>query len=161
MPDVMERMCGVFICVGKDLTRTRSATAEPRSEGDAPGSGWLHRLVRHLCRILLGEQNTKRLYGDDNAAEQLEAYARERGMTVVSCKDDAWHEAILNWVIDLLAYAEQEEAEEKEERVTLQGAIGTNSQRAYHTSTTENGESVPPVLKLKPGERVTHIACKV
>jgi hypothetical protein len=125
-----------------------------------PTSGRLQRLVKSLCCILLGEQNTKCLYGDDNASKQLEAYARERGMTVICCKNHARHEAIVNWMIDPLAYAEQKEAEEKKECMTLEAAIGANSQRADHASATENGEGVPPMLKFKPGERITHIAVR-
>ena len=87
------------------------------------GRGWLHRMVRSWCAKLLGKHNTKRLYDENDAAEQLEAYAKERGMTVVSCDDPAWDEALLNWVVNPLADAKEEKPEEGEKGFALNRAV--------------------------------------
>ena len=110
--------------------------------------------------MLLRKHNTKRLYNENDAAKQLEAYAKESGMAVVSCNDPAWDEALLNWVVDPLTDAEEEKSEESEKGFSLKGCVGVERERSNHPGAAEDSESVPPVFNLHLGERITHIAIK-
>ena len=80
----------------------------------------------------MGEQNAVNLYKEDTSTQQLEAYAKERGLAVVSFDSiipvPVGENSALNWMINPRA---------------------------------SSGERMPLVFYLKPGERITHMAVKL
>ena len=125
---------------------------------------WLRRFVRRLVFILLGKHNFENLYHKNHTTKQFEAYAKKRGMTVITlgsvCAEMISANTALNWMIDPLTNTEQEHAEKTKKGVSLWDKIKLNSKARNHAARTCDGESVPPMFQLKPGHRITHIAVK-
>jgi hypothetical protein len=114
--------------------------------------------------ILLGKHHFENLYHKNHTTKQFEAYAKKRGLTVIALgrvsADGVLSHAALNWMIDPLPNTKQEHAEKTEKGVSLWDKIKLRGETRDHATSTKNGECVPPVTYLKPGEWITHIAVK-
>jgi hypothetical protein len=104
--------------------------------------------------LLLGEQNAINLYEEDASTKAFEEEAKRIDCTVIACDPNAGRETYLEGVIDPLTYAEQEQAQGEHKNFSLHISKACGS---GHANTTANGDCLPPMLYLKPGEQVTHM----
>jgi hypothetical protein len=124
------------------------------------GARSLRRMVRRLAGILLGERNAINLYGEDDTAKQFEAQAKRIGATVVACDFESGHDPLLEWVVYPLADSKNEKGNGQQNEVALRNGLRLNRNGSNEASSTSDSESVPPVIYLKPGERITHVMVK-
>ena len=121
----------------------------------------VQRLVRRLVFMLFGYYNFVNLYHKNHTAKQFEAYAKKRGMTVIPlggvCAEMILDNTALNWMIDPLSDSKQEHTEKTKKGGSLWNEIELHGKTRNHAARTCDGESVPPMLQLKPGDRITHI----
>jgi len=115
-------------------------------------------MVRRLVGLLLGERNAVNLYKEDNSAQQFEDDAKKAGVTVIACDLNARSYSYPEGVIDPLAYTEQEQAQEHKQNF---GRKVSKSNGCGHSNASPGGESLPPLVYLKPGEQITHMWRKV
>ena len=75
----------------------------------------------------------------------------------MTCDDKSRDDSLATGVVYPLAYAKQKETEGKKKRVFLGDDLWVECQGGDDTCGSEDGERVPPMFYLKPGERVTHV----
>jgi hypothetical protein len=131
---------------------------EPTESGN---SGWLRRLFRRLVVMLFGEHNPINLNNENAASKQIEAYAKERGLPVITLRR-VGHSAIhiisaLDGAVYPLTNAKQKHTKESDESVSLWNKIKLKCKTRNHAARAQNREGVPPVTNLKAGEWITHI----
>ena len=124
---------------------------------DGRGAHSLHLLVRRVVAMLLGERNAINLYGEDHTADDFEAEAKRLGATVVACNFSGGHERYLDGVIDPLSHSEEKQGEEKHQGIPWPDDVVFCREGYHHAECPDNGKCVPPVIYLKPGERITHM----
>ena len=117
------------------------------------------RNLRRVVRFLLGEQNAKNLYGEDDSAEKFKAIADAVGGTVMSFELylNSGQDSCLEWVIDPLAYSKEENAHEQKENVALWEKVKLDGNAGDHSAPSNNRDCVPPLIEFKRGERITHV----
>ena len=125
---------------------------------------WLRRIVRRLVIVLFGYHNFVNLYHKDHTAKQFEAYAKNRGLTVIPLSGVCAEIILPNTALDRMIYplpdSEKKRAEEHQKSLSLWNKIKLYCKTGHHAGTADNNESVPPVIYLKSGEWITHIAVR-
>ena len=134
-----------------------SATPKHLKSSDGRGAHLLHRLVRRVVAMLLGEHNATNLYGEDKTTEQFEAAAKRIGASVVALDLPAGNYLHLFRMVYPLPNSKEEEGQRKENQVALGNGLGLDGDGGDETSAANGGECVPPFIDLKPGERITHV----
>lgn len=112
----------------------------------------MKRLLRRIIGALLGEPNAIKLYGEKDEARDFEQYAKETGLAVVAHDLATGNESFLVWVVNPSPHAKKEHPQEHQSEILLSGCDAGN-----HSASPDKGECVPPILKLKPGEKIIHI----
>jgi hypothetical protein len=122
---------------------------------------WLRRFVRRLVVMLFGYHNFVNLYHKNHATKQIEAYAKKRGLKVITFRRvgyDAIHMVSgLDVVVYPLPKSKQKHTNEAEENILLRDKIKLEGQTSDSTATANRHDCVPPLIKLKPGEWITHM----
>ncbi len=118
----------------------------------------LRKHIRTLAGILIGEEQTRKLYGEDDAAERFQREAKRRGAVIVVCDLHAPVEGYLSGTIDPLTEPEEEHAEEEQKRgAVVETAVLGSGNCGGHPDDSRGHEAVPPFIRLKPGCEVTHM----
>ena len=124
----------------------------------------LQRIVRRLVFMLLGKQNFENLYHKNHTAKQFEAYAKKHGLTMIPLGSITDPTIVIISALDGMVYplanAKQEHAEENQKRISLWYKIKSYCKTGNHAHNASNGECLPPMFYLKPGERITHVMVK-
>ena len=124
----------------------------------------VQRLVRRLVFMLFGYYNFVNLYHKNHTAKQFEAYAKNRGLTVIALSGVGSEIILPNGALDGMIYplpdSEKKRAEKHQKSLSLWNKIKLYCKTGHHAGTADNNESVPPVIYLKSGEWITHIAVR-
>ena len=113
-------------------------------------------IVSYIIFLVLGPHNAKNPFGENNNGGNLQRETGEISFSGVGCECAHGVKSHLNRMVNPLTDSEQEQGEEQKDEIALGYGRGCECNGRNRACSTDNSEGVPPVIYLKPGERITH-----